>query len=78
MILPAGEAEWLVEIIVLTGSWPYVGVDLNTDNVGVLVVGYRSNTTMESLFGQPNVEIAIDYPNNPQETVKAPDGNERP
>lgn len=78
MILPASETERLVEIIVLARFWLYVRVDLNTDDIGILVVGYRGDTTMECLFAQSNVEIAIDYPNNPQETVKAPDGNERP
>lgn len=78
MILPASETQWLIEIIVLARLWLYVRVDLNPDNIGVLVVGYRGDATMKRLSAQSNVEIAIDYPNNPQETVKAPDGNERP
>lgn len=78
MILPASKAERLVEIIVLARSWLYVRVDINTDDIGVLVVGYRGDTTVECLFAQSYVEIAIDYPNNSQETVKAPNGNERP
>lgn len=55
-----------------------MSVNINTDDVGILVIGYRGDATMECLFTQPNVEIAIDYPNNPQETVKAPDSDEGP
>lgn len=78
VILPASKAKRLVEIIVLARFWLYVRVDLDTNDIGVLVVGYRGDTTLECLFAQSNVEIAIDNSNNPQETVKAPNGNERP
>lgn len=50
MILPASETEWLIEIIVLARSGSYVRVNLNMDDVGVLVVGYRGDTSMERLF----------------------------
>lgn len=62
----------------LARFWSYMSVNINTDDVGILVIGYRGDATMECLFTQPNVEIAIDYPNNPQETVKAPDSDEGP
>jgi hypothetical protein len=78
VILPASKAERLVEIIVLTRSWLHVRVDFDTDDIGVLVVGYRGDTAVECLFAQSNVEIAIDNSNDSQETVKAPNGNERP
>lgn len=78
MILPASEAEGLVEIIVLARSRFYVRVDLNPNDINVPVVGYGGNTTMEGLFAQSNVEIAVNYPKDPQETVEAPDSNEGP
>jgi hypothetical protein len=78
MVLPASKAEWLIEIIVLARFWLHVRVDLDTDDIGVLVVGYCSDTAVECFFAQSNVEIAVDNSNDPQETVKAPNGNERP
>jgi hypothetical protein len=78
VVLPASKAERLVKIIVLARLWLYMRVDLNTNDIGVLVVGYRGDTTVECLFAQSDVEVAIDNSNDPQETVKAPNGNERP
>lgn len=78
MVLPASKAEWLIEIIVLARFWLHVRVDLDTDDIGVLVVGYRGDTPVECFLAQSNVEIAIDNSNDPQETIKAPYGNERP
>lgn len=78
MILPASKVERLVEIIVLARFWLHVRVDLDTDDIGVLVVGNRGDTTVECFCAQSNVEIAIDNSNDPQKTVKAPNGNKRP
>jgi hypothetical protein len=78
VILPAFEAEGLVQIIVLSWSRFHMCVDLDGDDVGVLVVSYGRDASLELCLTQPNVDIAVDYPDDSQETIEAPDGNERP
>jgi hypothetical protein len=50
VILPASEAEGLVEIVVLARPWLYMRVDINLDEIRVLVVGNGDGTTMECLL----------------------------
>ena len=78
VILPASEAERLVQVIVLARSWFNVCVNQDVDDVGILVVGYGGDTTLERLLAQPNVQIAVHHPHNSHEAVEAPDGNEGP
>lgn len=48
----------------LARPWLYVRVDLDPDEISVLVVGNGGSATMECLFAQLNVEIAVDYSND--------------
>ena len=78
MVLPALEAERLVQVIVLPRSRCYMRLDMNSDDVGVLVVGYGSDTAIDRLLAQPDMKVAVDDTDDAEEAIEAPDSNEWP